>query len=121
MDRPGDRQDDLRELLDRLRQETLTEIAELLRSHRPESVSFDDTRPTDWGDEVSRHIDDEMDAAQLERKGERVRRIEHALDLLDRGAYGHCEKCREAIPIARLRALPFATQCVGCRESNELF
>ncbi len=121
MDRSDDRRDDLRELLDRLRQETLAEIVELLRSHRPESESFDDTRPTDWGDEVSRHIDDEMDAALLQRKGERVRKIEHALDLLNQGAYGHCERCDEAIPIARLRAVPFATQCVSCRESNELF
>ncbi len=116
-----DRRQDLREILEQLRGEALAEALEILRRHRAEALSFDGARPTDWGDEVSRHIDDDMDAALLQRKGERIRRIEHALELLEQGSYGHCERCGKAIPVARLRALPFATQCVLCRESAETF
>ena len=37
-----------------------------------------------------------------------------ALERLESGSYGICAGCGEAIPTARLEALPTATRCVAC-------
>ena len=47
------------------------------------------------------------------------RRIDEALQRLEKGTYGSCEECDEEIPAARLQALPFATLCVTCQELHE--
>jgi acetoin utilization protein AcuB len=44
----------------------------------------------------------------------RLSALEHALARAHRGRLGVCEDCGREIPIARLRALPGATQCVRC-------
>jgi DnaK suppressor protein len=49
----------------------------------------------------------------------RLRQIEHALDKMDRGSYGHCEDCDELIAPPRLRALPSAIRCTTCQDSLE--
>ncbi len=40
--------------------------------------------------------------------------IRDALDRLDGGTYGSCERCGNAIPIERLEAIPHARHCVAC-------
>jgi DnaK suppressor protein len=53
------------------------------------------------------------------RLTERVRRLRTALDRLRKGDYGTCEECGEAIPPARLRAIPGVSTCVRCQEQLE--
>jgi len=48
-----------------------------------------------------------------------LEQIEHALHLLKTGRYGSCEVCGDAIPIARLKALPYTTVCIDCRQRQE--
>ena len=43
-----------------------------------------------------------------------LERTERALAKLDEGTYGLCDECGEAIPTARLRALPESVLCVAC-------
>ena len=45
--------------------------------------------------------------------------IEDALERLDDGAYGACLNCKDDIPKARLRAVPWARYCVDCQEQVE--
>lgn len=45
-----------------------------------------------------------------------LRRIEAALERLERGEYGICEECGEAISPRRLEAIPWASLCVSCQE-----
>jgi RNA polymerase-binding transcription factor DksA len=40
--------------------------------------------------------------------------VDAALQRLDDGPYGVCERCRQPIPPARLEARPVARTCVGC-------
>jgi DnaK suppressor protein len=49
----------------------------------------------------------------------RLRQIEHALEKMDHGSYGHCEDCEELIAPPRLRALPFAVRCTTCQDLLE--
>ncbi len=59
------------------------------------------------------------DLAVLESLDRTVQQIDAALERLHAGRYGVCAGCNEAIPIARLQALPFATQCVSCQAKRE--
>lgn len=56
----------------------------------------------------------------LERLGEselrEIQGIRLALDKLNAGTYGTCERCGAPIGEPRLRALPFATACVACAD-----
>ena len=43
-----------------------------------------------------------------------LNQIEHALFLIKKKKYGLCENCGDAIPVARLEALPYSSNCVDC-------
>ena len=43
-----------------------------------------------------------------------VERVDRALAKLDEGTYGTCDACGEAIPPARLKAMPDSALCVNC-------
>jgi RNA polymerase-binding protein DksA len=43
--------------------------------------------------------------------------INAAMARLEDGSYGVCASCGRSIPLARLRARPQATRCIGCAES----
>ena len=51
-----------------------------------------------------RHELDEVQAAQAR---------------LETGSFGVCEGCRGAIPLSRLRAVPWARHCLGCQARDE--
>lgn len=58
--------------------------------------------------------------AQLDdREKHEVLEIDAALRRLADGAYGQCEGCGEAIPEARLRALPATRFCIACARERE--
>ncbi len=40
--------------------------------------------------------------------------IDHALEKLDSGGYGRCERCGEEIGEARLEAMPATRFCISC-------
>ena len=43
-----------------------------------------------------------------------LNQVEHALVLIKKKKYGICENCGVAIPVARLEALPYSTNCRDC-------
>jgi RNA polymerase-binding transcription factor DksA len=45
---------------------------------------------------------------------ETLQDIEDALARFDAGTYGSCESCGQAIPEARLEAMPAARLCIAC-------
>ena len=71
--------------------------------------------PSDELDSARALSDVEMHASLIERVEERLRSIDLALNLLEQGRYGVCDRCGEDIPVERLRVLPFATRCVDCQ------
>ncbi len=48
-----------------------------------------------------------------------LRDVVSALQKLDDGAFGSCERCSEPISEKRLEALPFARHCIGCQRVIE--
>ncbi len=43
-----------------------------------------------------------------------LNQIDHALVLIKKKKYGNCENCGDPIPVARLEALPYSTNCKDC-------
>ena len=54
-----------------------------------------------------------------ERDRRVLMQIERALGKIEDGSYGHCESCSEMIGISRLKASPFTTLCIACKEEQE--
>jgi DnaK suppressor protein len=45
--------------------------------------------------------------------------VGRALQKMAEGSYGTCDECGGRIPVARLRALPWAKLCVECQQRHE--
>jgi RNA polymerase-binding transcription factor DksA len=56
----------------------------------------------------------------LELTSQTLQGIETALQRLEVGAFGSCSDCGRRISDARLRALPFAAQCLACQDSRDV-
>ncbi len=50
---------------------------------------------------------------------EALQKIELALKKIDDKSYGACSMCKKSIPVARLKALPYAETCLKCQEKLE--
>lgn len=62
---------------------------------------------------------DEMSTRIVEADSLKIGQIEEALRMLREGHYGVCQRCGEKISKRRLKAIPFATLCIGCKEKEE--
>jgi len=69
---------------------------------------------------------DEMNSQLAEFDAREMYQIERALQKLRQGTYGICEgedadgkPCNKKIPVARLNALPYSTQCIECQRAME--
>lgn len=56
----------------------------------------------------------EMAWLAAERAREAIADIEHALDRIEEGTYGSCERCGDQIAFERLAVIPHARHCVSC-------
>ncbi|HEX7167338.1 MAG TPA: TraR/DksA C4-type zinc finger protein [Acidimicrobiales bacterium] len=64
--------------------------------------------------DVASWLEREMAAAAANHFDAVVHEARAALQRIDGGAYGACERCGVAIPYERLVALPHARRCVSC-------
>ena len=64
---------------------------------------------------------DFMAAASAEAGSATIREIQQALRKLEEGTYGLCDACGKRIKQRRLKARPFATLCIACKEREERF
>jgi phage/conjugal plasmid C-4 type zinc finger TraR family protein len=110
-----------------IRAALVSRAAELRREHDRAVADINDLQRDRVADGAG---DDQADAGTktFEREQEislangildRLTQVEHALDRLDAGTYGHCERCGNPIPKARLEAFPSVTLCVTCKQIEE--
>jgi DnaK suppressor protein len=90
------------------------EADSLAQEREPGDVQFDE----ESGEGGTVTVDRERDLALSAQASLAVEEIDDALRKIDRKTYGACERCHEAIPKARLRALPFARLCVACKSGG---
>lgn len=56
--------------------------------------------------------------AVIERLRENLHDVDVALGKIDKGTFGVCERCGEAISPERLEAIPYARLCVKCKQKE---
>ncbi len=87
------------------------EADSLALEREPGDVQFDE----ESGEGGTVTVDRERNLALSAQASAAVEEIDDALRKIERKSYGGCERCHQAIPKARLRALPFARLCVACK------
>ena len=90
------------------------EADQMAQEAEPGDVQFDD----ESGEGGTVNIDRERDLALSAQARAAVEDIDHALGKIVSGTYGACEMCGQPIPRARLKALPHARLCVGCKSGG---
>lgn len=90
------------------------EAEQLAADREPGDVQFDE----ESGEGDSMNVERERDLVLSAQAMSAVDEIDRALEKMDIGTYGVCERCHEAIPKERLRALPYAALCVRCKSGG---
>jgi DnaK suppressor protein len=93
--------------------QTISEIAEAQRDRLTDSAG------DDQADTGTKTFEREQELSLANNLRERIDQVERALDRLEDGQYGWCERCGNAIPVERLAAFPSATLCVSCKQLEE--
>lgn len=74
---------------------------------------------TDVAEIASSGLSSDIEMQLVEEDGRELKQIEDALARIKAGHYGTCEQCGHVIKKARLKAIPFTTLCVSCKEEEE--
>jgi DnaK suppressor protein len=103
--------------------------AQLLDKHRQltDGVGRTALYGKDQDDDAIKDLGDQANTAYTREfffelgNGDRrlLRDVVAALQKIDNGSFGSCERCGEAIADKRLEALPFARYCIDCQRLAE--
>ncbi|MBI1179789.1 MAG: TraR/DksA family transcriptional regulator [Alphaproteobacteria bacterium] len=102
--------------------DTTTDIAEALRARlaqltkRVEQLDEDLRQPlnADFAEQATDMESGEAMEALEESSRNEIAQILAALHRIEEGSYGTCASCGADIAKARLRAVPYAIQCIDC-------
>jgi DnaK suppressor protein len=78
-------------------------------------ASFDE----EFADAGTATFEREKDLSLTNNIRDLTEKIDHAIELMDRGTYGLCERCGKPIEKARIKALPYATLCIKDKQAEE--
>jgi DnaK suppressor protein len=70
-------------------------------------------------DSASFNAQDDLNSQLAEAETRELIQIERALERMEAGTYGICEVTGKPIPMARLKALPFATMSIEAQRAKE--
>ncbi|MCX8031062.1 MAG: TraR/DksA C4-type zinc finger protein [Thermodesulfovibrionales bacterium] len=71
------------------------------------------------GDQASAEIDRNFLIKLKERERKLLKKIDKALEKIEKHEYGICEACGEEIDIKRLEARPVTDLCIACKTEQE--
>lgn len=96
------------------RRETLLAEAEEALNELPGQTVF-----PDLGDQATAEIDRNFMLRLRGRERKLLKKIEDAIDRIEQGTFGICDKCGEEINIKRIEARPVTTMCIDCKTQQE--
>lgn len=104
-----------RKILDALKQELLQDIERTVHTMQDEATVF-----ADPNDRASQESDIALELRSRDRERKLIKKIDEALERIDKGEYGYCDSCGVEIGLKRLEARPTATLCIDCKTLEEL-
>ena len=102
--------------------ELLTERLEELLSQADNTVSGMTVQKENFPDPTDRaslEADRNFMLRIRDRESKLIKKIKKALERIENGTFGICEKCGEDITIDRLKARPVTTNCIECKTKEE--
>jgi RNA polymerase-binding transcription factor len=113
---------DLRKRLEEERAQLQRQAAEIEESSfgTPQSeltgeVSFDE----EYADAGTATFERERDLSLTNNIRDLTEKVDRALERIDQGTYGLCERCGKPIEKARIKALPHAALCLKDKQAEE--
>jgi DnaK suppressor protein len=91
----------------------LVEAVEALQE-LPGQITF-----PDLGDQATAETDRNFMLRLRGRERSLLKKIDNALERIEQGIFGICERCKEEIGIKRLEARPVTTLCIECKTQQE--
>ena len=104
-----------RKIMEVLKGELLGDIERTVHTMQDEATVF-----ADPNDRASQESDIALELRNRDRERKLIKKIEEAMENLERGDYGYCETCGVEIGLRRLEARPTATQCIDCKTLDEI-
>jgi len=98
-----------------IREKILQGLKREINDYRERSTS----KSADEADKASDAYDEDLSFEIASTSDEELARIEVALEKIANGTYGLCESCDKPISPSRLKAIPYATTCIACRDDEE--
>jgi DnaK suppressor protein len=101
-----------------------------LLNQRLEALNSDEKKSAEGFSDMQEESPDPIDQASMEsdrdfifrikeRESRLIAKINEALQRIEDGTYGICEKCGKPISIERLKARPVTTLCIRCKKKQE--
>ncbi|QJD30899.1 RNA polymerase-binding protein DksA [Methylococcus geothermalis] len=104
-----------RRILQNWKSELMAEVDRTVHHMKDEAANFPDPN-----DRATQESEFSLELRTRDRERKLIKKIEEALENLERGEYGYCETCGVEIGLRRLEARPTATQCIDCKTLDEI-
>ncbi len=102
--------------------EILTQRLEELLQHADGTVSEMHNSKGNFPDPTDRATFEAERSFELrirDREHKLIKKVRKALQRIEDGSFGICEKCGDEIDIKRLKVRPVTTLCIRCKEKEE--
>lgn len=104
-----------RRILQNWKNELMREVDRTVHHMQDEAANFPDPN-----DRATQESEFSLELRTRDRERKLIKKIEEAMENLERGDYGYCETCGVEIGLRRLEARPTATQCIDCKTLDEI-
>jgi len=102
-------------MLQAWKKELMEEVDKTVTHMKDDATNFPDPN-----DRASQEEEFALELRTRDRERKLIKKIDESLKDLESGDYGFCETCGVDIGIRRLEARPTATQCIDCKELDEM-
>jgi RNA polymerase-binding transcription factor DksA len=106
------------EMADRMRLDVSRLIGDLRAPSGGQAGGENSNTPLHLADRGSEEFLYDINATVLENETWLAAAVAEALNRIESGQFGTCERCGNRIPEERLDALPYTRHCVGCAEES---
>ena len=113
--------DSYKKVLVKLRDEFANDISNMSKNPGSQNGDSGDVsgHVLHMADVATDMYDREFNLGLASSEREVLYKIEQALKRIEKKSFGACVECEKSIPVARLKALPYAETCLKCQEKIE--
>ena len=104
-----------RSLLNQWKSELMGEVDRTMDHMKDDIVNYPDP-----ADRATQEEEFAIELRTRDRERRLIKKIDQALERIDKKDYGWCESCGVDIGIKRLEARPTATECIDCKTLSEI-